>query len=77
MTRPSLRDVDPDAVAVAGHRLVDAVVGDLDQQVMQTTLVGAADVHTGAPADGLETFEDGDVRGVVLGVGGLFLDGHD
>ncbi len=61
-----LVDVDPDVVAVAGHRLVDAVVGDLEDEVVQTTLVGAADVHTGAAAYGLQAFEDLNITGCVL-----------
>ena len=54
-----------DGVAVAGEGLVDGVVDDLVDEVVQTSLAGRADVHAGPLADGLETFEDGDVARVV------------
>src|SRR5439155_1347425 len=59
-------DVDPDPVAEAGHGFVDAVVDDLDHEVIQAALIGAADVHAGTAQDGLEAFEDLDVAGGVL-----------
>ena len=43
-----------DAVAVPGHRLVDRVVDDLVDQVMETALVGAPDVHPGSSSDRLQ-----------------------
>ena len=46
-----------------------AVVEDLGGEVVQRALVGAADVHAGAAADGLEPFEHLD-RGGVIAVGG-------
>ncbi len=49
---------DVDAVAEAGHRLVDGVIDDLVDEVMQPALIGRSDVHAGAAADGLEAFED-------------------
>ena len=54
-----------DLRAEAGQRLVDGVVDDLVDEVVQTHHAGRADVHAGALADGLETFEDGDVLRVV------------
>jgi hypothetical protein len=72
-----LPDVDPDAIAAACHGFVDAVVGDLDQQVMQAALIRAADVHTGAAADGFEAFEDLNIGGGILFFGGLSACGHD
>ena len=62
-------DDDVDAVAEAGHRLVDGVVDDLVDEVVQAALVGRADVHTGAAADGLQPFEDLDIGGCVLTLG--------
>ncbi len=64
-------DVDPDAVAAAGHRLVDAVVDDLVDELMQAALVGATDVHAGASPDSLQAFEDLNVFGGVLLYGGF------
>ena len=61
-----LVDRDLDAVAEAGHRLVDGVVDDLVDEVMQAALVGRADVHAGAAADGLQALEDLDVSGGVF-----------
>jgi hypothetical protein len=53
-------------VAEAGHGLVDAVVRDLVDEVMEASLVGATDVHTGSAAHGLQAFEDLNRTGVVL-----------
>ena len=60
-------DVDGhvDAGAVAGQRLVDRVVDDLEHEVMQTALGGVADVHPGPLPDGLEALENLDVLGAV------------
>ena len=58
-------DGDDDLIAEAGHRLVDGVVDDLVHQMMETGLVGAADVHAGTAANGLSAFEDLDVLGGV------------
>ena len=61
-------DGDLDALAVAGHGLVDGVVDDLVDEVVEAALVGGADVHAGAAAHGLEALEDLDLFG---GVGGV------
>src|SRR5207249_3768403 len=61
-----LTDMDPDVVAEAGHRLVDAVVHDLDDEVVEAALVGAADIHAWAAAYCLQAFEDLDVAGGIL-----------
>ncbi len=65
-------DLDP--VAEAGQRLVDGVVDHLGEELVQPTLAGRSDIHTGALADGLESLEDGDGTGVV--VVGLCLGSH-
>ncbi len=53
-------------VAEAGHRFVDGVVDDLDDEVVQPALIGAADVHGGPAADRLQPLEHLDItRGVV------------
>jgi hypothetical protein len=59
-------DGDVDAVAGAGHGLVDGVVDDLEDHVVQGLGVGAADVHARPPADGLEALQDLDAVGGVL-----------
>ena len=59
-------DLDP--VGLARHRLVHGVVQKLGHQVMHGPLVGAADVHAGAPADRLQPLQDLDVLGRVVAV---------
>ena len=63
---PVRLDRHVDRRGVAGHRLVDRVVDDLPDEMVQAADVGRADVHAGPAADGLETLEDLDARGVVL-----------
>ena len=58
---------DADAGAVARHRLVDGVVDDLPDQVVETGQTGGADVHARPLADRVETLEDLDVLGAVVG----------
>ena len=49
-------DGDHDAVAVAGQRLVDGVVDDLENHVVQAgAVIGVADVHAGAFAHRIKT----------------------
>ena len=55
---------------MAGHRLVHAVVDHLCGEMVQRPLVGAADIHARAAADGLQALEHLDGGGVVIG-GGL------
>ena len=57
---------DDDAVAVAGHRLVDRVVDDLPDEVVQAALTGRADVHAGPLADRFESLQHLDRGGVVV-----------
>ncbi len=47
-------EVDFDAGRMARHRLVHGVVQHLGEEVVHRLLVGAADIHAGAPAHGLE-----------------------
>jgi hypothetical protein len=50
---------------VAGHRLVHGVVEHLGHQVVQRALIGAADIHAGAFADGLQPLQHLDGGGVI------------
>ncbi len=43
--------------------LVDAVVDELDHEVVQTTEIRGSDVHPGASTDRFEAFEDLDLVG--------------
>ena len=64
-------EVDLDAIGVALDRLVHGVVEHLGEEVMQGLLVGAADIHAGAPTHGLQAFQHLDIGGGVgvLGAG--------
>lgn len=54
-----------DESRVTGQRFVHRVVDDFREQVMQRLLVGAANVHAGTAANGLQPLEHLDVpRGV-------------
>ena len=68
-----LVDRHVDVVAVAGERLIDGVVDDLVDEMVQTALARAADVHARAHADGLEPLEDLDLLGAVVGLDGARL----
>ena len=57
-----------DARAVTSQGLVDRVVDHLPHELVQAGVVGRADIHAGALADGLQAFEHGDVGGAVIGV---------
>ena len=59
-----------DAAGVAGDRLVHRIVDDLCGEMMERAVVGAADVHAGAAADGLEALEHLDGASVVAVGGG-------
>jgi hypothetical protein len=50
-------DGDLDAVAMAGEVFVDRIVEDLGDAVVEGPFVGAADIHAGLFADGLEALE--------------------
>ena len=58
-----------DAGGEAGLDLVHRVVDDLERHVMQAgAVIGVADIHARAAADGIEAFKDRD-RGGVIGFG--------
>ena len=58
-------------IGVACHRLVHGVVEHLGEEVVHRLLVGAADIHAGAPAHGLKALQHLDIGGGVslLGAG--------
>ena len=58
---------DGDAGAEAGHRLVDGVVDDFPDEVVETGQTGGSDVHAGPLADRVETLQNLDVLGAVVG----------
>jgi len=61
-----LADAADDGVAVAAECFVDGVIDDLADEVVEAAVVGGADVHAGAAADGLEALEDLDRTGVIV-----------
>src|SRR6185437_7039962 len=58
-------DGNVDRVTVAGERLVDRVVHHLVYQVVQPVLAGRPDVHAGALAHRIQSFQDLDRVGLV------------
>ena len=52
---------------MAGDRLVHGIVEHFGDEVMQGALVGAADIHAGAAADGLQPLQDLDILGGIAG----------
>src|SRR5690606_2641480 len=70
--RAVLVDDHVDVVGMAGERFVDRVVDHLEHHVVQAgAVVHVADVHARALADGLKAAQNGDLAGVVAGVGGF------
>ena len=58
-----LEDGDLDVRAEAGHGLVDTVVDDFIDKMVETSFTDVSDIHGGALADRLETFQDLDTVG--------------
>ena len=58
-----LEDGHLDVRAEAGHRLVDTVVDDFVDKMVETSFTDVSDIHGGALADRLETFQDLDTVG--------------
>ncbi len=58
-----LREIHLDAVGMSLHRLVHGVVQHLGEEMVQRLLVGAADIHAGAPAHGLQALQHLDIGG--------------
>ena len=55
--RAVFTDVDADALAPACHELVDAVVDDLEDQVVEAALVCAPDVHSRSAPNGFHPLQ--------------------
>ncbi len=62
------RQLDLDEGRMPGQRLVHGIVDGFGEQVMQRLLVGAADVHAGAPPHRLKSLQDLDIMGGVAGI---------
>jgi hypothetical protein len=60
---------------VSGHSLVNRIVEDFIDQMMETALVGAADVHSRADPNGFQPFKHLDIFRSVVGIG-LLLHVH-
>src|SRR5579859_7923703 len=59
-------DYHLNTVSETRHYLVNAIVHHLVNQMMETSLVGRADIHTRAHADGLQAFENLDILLVIV-----------
>ncbi len=66
VSQPSGSSVDLDEGRVAGDRLVHGIVEHLGEEVVHRGLVGAADIHAGAPAHGLQPLQHFDRGGGVF-----------
>ena len=64
---PVFVERDDDVRGVPVHRLVYGVVEHLPHEMVQPSRADAADVHSGAFADRLEPFENGNVFCCVVG----------
>ena len=64
-------ELDLDEGRVAGDRLVHGIVEHFGEEVVQAGLVGAADIHAGAPAHRLQPLQHLDRLFIVAG--GFFL----
>ena len=66
---------DEDAVAMAGQRLVDGIVRNLEHHVVEArAVIGVADVHAGPLAHRVEALEDLDALGaIIIAVGGVLF----
>ena len=64
---------DLNTCAVAGQMLVDRVVENLEDAVVESALIGIADVHTRALTDGLESLKFVDLGGAVFFATGRVL----
>ena len=60
-----LVEIDLDPIGMAGDGLVHGIVDHLGEEVMHRLLVGAADIHAGPAADGLQPLQHFDVGGGV------------
>ena len=60
---------------MAGQRLVDGIVRNLEHHVVEArAVVGVADVHAGALAHRVEALEDLDALGAIVGsIGDVFF----
>ena len=60
---------DLDERGMPGQRFVHGVVDDFGEQMMQRLFVGAADIHAGAAAYRLQSFQHLDVGRGIAGLG--------
>ena len=59
-------EIDLDARGMARDRLVHGIVEHFGGEMVKGALVGAADIHAGAAADGLQPLQHLDRRGIVI-----------
>src|SRR5947209_15250811 len=57
-----------DRIGKAGHHLVDAVINDLLDQVVETALVGSANIHTGTYTYSFKAFKNLNILLVIVAI---------
>ena len=57
--------IHEDMLRMSCHRLIDRVIDDLPDEMVETLFIGLTDIHSWSFSDGLESFEDLDLTGVV------------
>ena len=57
--------IHEDMLRMSCHRLIDRVIDDLPDEMMETLFIGLTDIHSWSFSDGLESFENLDLTGVV------------
>ena len=62
--RAIVLDGDDDIRAVAGQRLVHGVVHNFIYAMMQSAVIGRADIHAGTLSDGLQSLQNLDLAGL-------------
>ena len=69
-------DADVDLVAVTYQSLIDGVIHNLVDQVVQPSLGGVANIHSGSFSHRLEAFENFNIIGFIVGLGWSFCLRH-
>ena len=68
--RAILIDRDIDLIAIPREMLIDRVIQNLEDAVMQSTLIRVSDIHSGTLPNGLKTLEFVDLTGTIFLVTG-------
>ena len=58
-------EFDLDSVGMAGDRLIHGVIEQFGHQMVERTLIGAANIHAGPPADGFKALQNLNIVGCI------------